>query len=120
MNGEIMVMREGELKRLELIKRAIARQVTQLEVSKFLGLSLRQGKRIVKKVRINGDKGGIHKLRGRDSYRRISDAIKAKVLRAYGSRYKDFGATLASEKLAKHEGIKLSRETLRKWIRQET
>jgi transposase-like protein len=40
-------------------------------------------------------------------------------LRVYGSRYKDFGPSLAVEKLAKHEGIKLGRETLRKWLRQE-
>lgn len=119
MNGDIMVMRQSELKRLELVKRTIAKQLTQLEVSKFLGLSLRQVKRIVKRVRIQGDKGVIHELRGKVSYRRISDVIKAKVLRVYGSRYKDFGATLASEKLAKHEGIKLSRETLRKWLRVE-
>ena len=112
MNGDIMVMRQGELKRLELIKRAIAKQLTQNEVSNFLGLSLRQVKRIVKNVKIQGDKGVIHKLRGKASYRRISDVVKAKVLRVYGSRYKDFGATLASEKLAVHEGIKLSRETL--------
>jgi hypothetical protein len=41
------------------------------------------------------------------------------VLRVYTRRYKDFGATLASEKLAKNEGIELSRETLRKWLRAE-
>ena len=119
MNEETLVMRQSEFKRLELIKRAIAKQLTQVEVSKFLGLSLRQVKRIVKKVRFQGDKGVIHKLRGKASYRRISDVLKAKILKVYGSRYKDFGATLASEKLAKHEGIKLSRETLRKWLRQE-
>jgi len=119
MNGDIMVMRQSELKRLELIKKSIAKQLTQLEVSKFLGLSLRQVKRIVKRVRMYGDRGIIHKLRGKASYRRISDVNKAKVLRVYGSKYKDFGPTLASEKLSKHEGIKLSRETLRKWIRQE-
>ena len=64
-------------------------------------------------------KGVIHQTRGKSNCRRISDVIKAKVLRVYGSRYKDFGATLASEKLAKHEGIKLSRETLRKWLQAE-
>jgi hypothetical protein len=119
MNEEILVMRQSEFKRLELIKKAIGKQLTQLEVSKFLGVSLRQVKRIVKRVKIYGDKGVIHKLRGKASYRRISDVIKAKVLRLYGRDYKDFGATLASEKLAKLNNISLSRETLRKWIRQE-
>ena len=80
MNEETLLMRQSEFKRLELIKKAIAKQLTQIEVSKFLGLSLRQVKRIVKKVRIDGDKGIIHKLRGKVSYRRISDTIRAKVL----------------------------------------
>ena len=119
MNGDILVMRQKELKRLELIKKAIAKQLTQLEASKFLGISLRQVQRIVRRVRELGDKGIIHQNRGKANCRRISDVIKAKVLRVYGRRYKDFGATLASEKLAKHEGIKLSRETLRKWLRAE-
>lgn len=119
MNGDIMVMRSNELKRLELIKKAIAREITQLEVSEFLGLSQRQVRRIVRRVKDLGNKGVIHQNRGKNNGRRISEAIKAKVLKVYGSRYKDFGATFASEKLAKHEGIKLGRETLRKWIRQE-
>jgi transposase len=119
MNGDILVMRQRELNRLDLIKKAIAKQLTQLEASKLLGISLRQAQRIVRRVRDSGDKGIIHQKRGKPNCRRISEVIKAKVLRVYGGRYKDFGATLASEKLAKNEGIKLSRETLRKWLRAE-
>lgn len=119
MNEDILVMRQSELKRLELIKKAIAKELTQLEVSKFLAISLRQVQRIVRRVRDLGSKGAIHQLRGKSNCRRISDKIKDKALRAYVDRYKDFGPTLAVEKLAKHEGIKLGRETLRKWLRQE-
>ena len=119
MEGDILMMRQNELKRLEYIKKAIGKQVTQLEASGFLGISLRQVQRLVRRVREIGSKGIVHQGRGKVSHRRISEVIKAKVLRAYGSRYKDFGATLASEKLRQHEGIKLGRETLRKWLRQE-
>jgi hypothetical protein len=35
------------------------------------------------------------------------------------TKYPDFGATLAGEKLAKLDGVKLSEETLRKWMIQE-
>ena len=118
MREDILVMRQDELKRLELIKKVIGKEVKQKEVSEFLGISERQVRRVVKRVKESGAKGIIHKLRGKANCRRISEAIKEKVLRIYGSQYKDFGASLASEKLAK-EGIKLSRETLRKWIRQE-
>ena len=108
MNGDILVMRQRELNRLDLIKKAIAKQLTQLEASKFLGISLRQAQRIVRRVRDFGDKGIINQKRGKPNCRRISEVIKAKVLRIYGRRYKDFGATLASEKLAKNEGINIS------------
>ena len=119
MNGDILMMRPVELKRLELIKKAITKEITQLEVSEFLGVSQRQVRRIVRRVREMGIKGVVHQNRGKSNGRRINDGIKSKALRVYGNRYKDFGATLASEKLAKHEGIKLSRETLRKWLRVE-
>ncbi len=119
MNGDILTMRQSELKRLELIKKTIAKQLTQLEASKFLGLSIRQVKRIVKRVNEQGNRGVIHKLRGKASYRRISDVVRVKVLRLYERDYKDFGPTLACEKLAKLNNISLSRETFRKWLRAE-
>ena len=119
MTGDTLVMRQNELKRLELVKKAIDKQITQVEASKFLGISYRQVKRIIKRVRELGSKGVIHQARGKFNVRRIKDVIKTKVLRVYARRYKDFGATLASEKLAKHEGIRISRETLRKWLRAE-
>lgn len=119
MEGDILVMRQSEFKRLELIKKAIGKQLTQLEVSKFLEVSQRQVRRMVKRVKEQGDKGVIHKLRGRANCRRIRPEVKAKVLKAYVGRYSDFGATLAVEKIGKHEKIDLSRETLRKWLRAE-
>jgi transposase len=119
MREDILVMSQRELKRLELIKKAIGGELTQLEAAKFLGISQRQIRRIVRRFKDFGDKGVIHKSRGKSNCRRISEAIKAKVLRVYGNRYKDFGATLASEKLRQYEKIKIGRETLRKWLRQE-
>jgi transposase-like protein len=43
---------------------------------------------------------------------------KAKVLRLYQERYGDFGPTLAAEKLSEREGIPISDETLRLWLRE--
>jgi transposase len=119
MNEDILVMRQSELKRLELIKKAIAKELTQSEAAQFLELSLRQVQRIVRRVRESGARGVIHGKRGKVNCRRISEQVRAKVLGLFLRQYKDFGATLASEKLAKRDGIKVSRETLRKWLRQE-
>jgi transposase len=115
-NGDILVMRQKELKRLELVKKAIAKGITQLEVSKFLGISQRQIRRIVRRVKSEGERGVLHKSRGRTNCRRFSEEFKAKVLGAYVRRYKGFGSSLACEKLAKHEGLAINRETLREWL----
>jgi transposase len=119
MNEDILVMRQSELKRLELVKRAIAKELTQAEVAQFLELSLRQVQRVVRRVRDSGNRGVMHGKRGKANCRRISEQSRTKVLSLFLSKYKDFGATLASEKLAKCDGITVSRETLRKWLRQE-
>ena len=119
MNEDILVMRQSDLKRLELIKKVMAKELTQSEASVMLGISARQVRRIVRRIKVSGSKGVLHQGRGKRNCRRIRDVIRAKVLQVYASRYRDFGPTLAVEKLAKHEGIELGRETLRKWLRQE-
>lgn len=43
----------------------------------------------------------------------IAEPVKAKMLRVYGIRYRDFGPTLAAEKLAKRQGRSVNDETLR-------
>ena len=115
-NEDILVMRQEDLKRLELIKQAISKGITQLEASKFLAISDRQVRRIVRRVKAEGNRGVLHKARGQANCRKFAGAFKAKVLGAYLRRYKGFGSSLASEKLAKHDGIKISRETLRQWL----
>jgi transposase len=73
-------------------------------------------RRLVKVVREQGDKRVIHKLRGHPSNRRFSEEVRGRVLSLYQARYPDFGPTLATEKLFEFDGIKISEETLRKWL----
>jgi len=113
---DIIIMSKKELKRLYLVKKAIAREVSQIKIAEVLDLSDRQIRRIVKKVKEEGDKGIVHGLRGVESNRRYSEGFKKKVIEIYKKKYKDFGPTLAIEKFEELEEIKLSAETLRKWL----
>src|SRR4030066_405737 len=54
--------------------------------------------------------------RGRPSNRKIPDQLKDKVIKLYRKSYKDFGPTLASEKLLERDGVSISDETLRGWL----
>jgi hypothetical protein len=57
-----------------------------------------------------------HKARGRPSNNRTLEGLRDLTLALVRERYADFGPTLAAEKLAERDGVKISRETLRKWM----
>jgi len=117
MAGEDMIMaRQGELKRLHVIQKVLERVIKQVEAAEILSLSGRQIRRIVKRIRSEGDRGIVHQSRGRPSNRRTPDKVKNKVIRLYRAQYQDFGPTLASEKLLERDGIGISDETLRRWL----
>ena len=117
MAGEDMIMaRQGELKRLHVIEKVLEGIVKQGEAAEILSLSGRQIRRIVKRIRSEGSRGIIHRSRGRPSNRRITHKIKERVIHLYRTQYKDFGPTLASEKLLERNGIRINDETLRMWL----
>ncbi len=113
---DIIIMSKEELKRLHVVKQVISRKQKWKEAVEALELSMRQVARLILKVRLYGDEGIIHGLRGRTSNRRIGEKKKAKILKLCGSKYEGFGPTLASEKLLELEGIKISDESLRKLL----
>jgi transposase len=117
MAGEDMIMaRQGELRRLHVIQKVLEGIIKQGEAAQILSLSERQIRRIVKRIRSEGSRGIIHRSRGRPSNRRISHKMKERVINLYRTQYKDFGPTLASEKLLERNRIGISDETLRLWL----
>lgn len=113
---DIIEMSMKELKRLKVIQEAIEGQITQKAASAMIGLSERQARRLIRAVRQEGERGVVHRSRGRPSNRRIPGKIKNKALQQYRKKYRDFGPTLATEKLMELDGIKVSAETLRQWL----
>ena len=113
---DIIVMSIGEVRRLKVVQSAIDRHVTQKAAASMLELSERQVRRLVKDVRDRGDRGVIHGLRGQPSNRRIPEETRDRAISLYQARYPDFGPTLATEKLFECDGIKISDETLRRWL----
>jgi len=116
---DMITMSRRETKRLHIIHQALDKRITQKQAAELVGLSSRQLRRMIKRVREEGDDGICHRSRGRASNRRFSPKVKDKVLNLYRGQYCDFGPTLASEKLFEVHGIKLNDETLRLWLNQE-
>ena len=119
MDGEdLLRMKPREIRRLHLIHQALEKKLNQQEAAEMARLSTRQMRRLMKRVQQEGDRGILHRQRGRPSNRRIADRIRQKVLELYQQHYGDFGPTLASEKLRERQRINIHAETLRLWLRQ--
>lgn len=115
---DIIIMKQKELKRLHIVKKILEKTVKQVEAASLLNLSGRQIRRVVARVKEQGDKGIIHKLRGQPSNRKLPDTLKSKVTKLYQTKYKGFGPTLANEKLFEIDKIKIGDQTLRNWLMQ--
>lgn len=113
---DIIKMSVRELRRLKVVQEAMEEHITQKTAASMIGLSERQVRRLVREVREEGDRGIIHKSRGRPSNRKIPDEVKDKVLLLCKRKYHDFGPTLACEKLSEMDDIRVSDETLRRWL----
>src|SRR5258706_564974 len=111
-------MKPREIKRLHLINQALGRKISQKQAAEVAGLSPRQMRRLMKRVETEGDRGIVHRRRGKPSNRRIADKTKEKVLALFEKHYADYGPTLASEKLGERHRIEIHPETLRLWLRQ--
>lgn len=114
--GDIITMSQRELKRLHIIHKVLDKRLKQMEAAGLLGVCERHIRRVVKRARIEGDNGIIHRSRGKPSHNKISAKIKQKVISLYRDKYKGFGPLLFSEKLFEIEKIRISDETLRKWL----
>lgn len=110
-----LVMSGKERQRLKVLAQVKQKILTLKEASQLLYLSYRQARRIYRRYAQEGDKGLIHKNRGKLSNHKFDPVFRQQVLCLYESKYPDFGPTLAAEKLAQN-GHKLDHETLRRWL----
>ena len=92
--------------------------MTQREAAEELGLSPRWVRKLLARMRAEGDGGVLHRLRGRESNRKLSEPLRRQALDLIGAHYADYGPTLAAEILAADHAIAVSRETLRGWMRE--
>jgi transposase len=106
-------MSAKERDRAAVIRRVAAGEMGQARAAEVLSLGVRQVKRLVARHRVEGDAGLISARRGKPSNNRLETDKRQRIEAALKERYPDFGATLAAEKLAEHEGITVSVETVR-------
>jgi hypothetical protein len=115
MNEDVVAMSQRERDRLKVMAGVLEGRRSQVEAGRLLKRSVRQVRRILRRLEVEGDAGILHKLRGRASNNCKDRALRQEVLARYRRDYGDFGPTLAAEKLAER-GLEVSVETLRQWL----
>jgi transposase len=102
--------------RVKVLHEVKKKHITQKEAADQLGLSRRWVKKLMKRLRKEGDRGVLHRSRGKASNRKIALKVQQKAVRIVRDEYGDFGPTLAAEYLGEQHDIAVGKETLRQWM----
>jgi len=110
-------MTEAERDRLVALKKAKKKLITQKQAAEEIGVTERQVRRLLRKLRRKGDRAVLHELRGRPSNRKLAAELEQGAITVLSDPvYRGFGPTLAAEYLRKRHRITVSKETLRQWM----
>jgi len=108
-----ITMSQKEIKKYDIIKKLINKELKESETSKLLNLTTRHIRRLKKAVLEKGAKGLVHGNRGKTSNREMPEKEKSEIIDLLHKHYYDFGPLLASEKLDEIHGIKRDKSTIR-------
>ncbi len=72
-------LKEREIEKLNVIKKVLVGECTKKEASDSLGLTIRQINRLLNKFKNEGEKGFVHKNRGKESKKKVSLEIKKEI-----------------------------------------
>jgi len=112
-------MSNREITRLEVMQRLKEKRLTQKEAARMLGITSRQVKRLFRAYKAQGAGGLVSRRRGKLSNNRLDAEIIQEAIDLIYERYRDFGPTLAHEKLTEVHGLRLSRESVRRVMIEE-
>jgi len=109
----LLIMSNRELTRLEAMQRIKDKRLTQKEAARMLSLSVRQIKRLYRAYKAQGARGLVSQRRGKPSNNRLDAETQQKAIDLIHEHYRDFGPTLAHEKLTEKHKLRISRESVR-------
>jgi hypothetical protein len=113
---EMLMLSGKERDRLKVLHEVQEGHLTQGEAAGHLGISDREVRRLLARIAAEGDRGVVHRLRGKASNRRLPESLRSRALKLVKAKYRDFGPTLACEYLAQDDALEVSKETLRQWL----
>ena len=107
------LMNPKEVKRAQVLDLLKEDKISQQEAARQMGVTPRQARRLAKRYQLDGLAGLVSLTRGRVSNRRLDEALCMTAIGLIGTHYRDFGPTLACEKLSERHDLHLSVESTR-------
>src|SRR5918996_45663 len=111
---EGLILSAKEQNRLQILNGVLERHWSMQEAAPLLGVSERQGWRLLAAYRKEGSRGLAHKNRGRVPPNATPETIQQRVLALAQERYQGINHTHFTELLSEREGLLLSRPTVRR------
>jgi len=113
-----MLLTMKDQKRLRVIQEVLDRKKAMADASKEMGVSERQGYRILADVRAHGPTGILHGNRGRPSpFNKVAE-LKDRILELRRGPYDGFNDRHFADALNEEEGFDIGRESVRKITRE--
>jgi len=111
-------MSEKQWKRLDVVERVARGGLTSREAAQVVGLSVRQLRRVRRAVEKHGRQGVIHGNTGRAPKHRVSPEVRSEIVKLRSVKYAGFNDQHFTEKLCEVEGVKISRVSVRRVLRE--
>lgn len=111
---EHLAMSNKDIDRLKVLHSVMNNKLTWNMAAHQLSVTRRHIGRLLTRVKNEGNKGIIHRLRGKPSNNRLAREIVDSAMHLVKTKYPDFGPSFANEKLLELHHIVISTSTLRK------
>ena len=111
---ERLTLTTKELKRLKVLAWIEGEQVTVMQAAELLGVSERQGWRLLARYRAEGAAGLVHRNRGRPAPQRLPEAARAQLLLLAEGICRDYNDQHLTEVLREEHGFQVSPASVRR------
>jgi transposase len=114
---ETIILSAHEMQRVQVLGQVVRGVLTLKGGAGLMGVCYRQAKRLLARLRGEGPKGLAHRQRGRAARNALGPQMRDRVLALHQERYAGFNDTHFVQMLEEREGLRISRETVRRWLR---
>jgi len=114
---ETITLSRREMQRAQVLEQVVRGALSLRAATAMIKVCYRQAKRLLARYRQEGPKGLAHQRRGRTAPNALGPEIRQRVLVLHREVYAQFNDTHFVEMLEEREGLRIGRESVRRWLR---